>query len=95
MTVSITPRQRDLLVFIGSFQASQGYCPSYAEMASGLGGVANSSIHRLLSGLEERGAIRRLHNRARGIEVLKRPQAVSRAPDGAPLYFVAPPEARP
>ena len=43
--------------------------PSFDEMRVALG-LASKSVHRLLSGLEERGYIRRLANRARAIEIL-------------------------
>lgn len=87
--VSLTPKQRELLAFIDGYQASKGYCPSFAEMAAAVGVAGVSGISRLVAGLEERGAIRRPHSRVRGIEVIRRPEAVSRAPDGAPLYFVS------
>ena len=40
-------------------------------MRDALGLASKSGIHRLVSGLEERGYIRRLANRARAIEILK------------------------
>ncbi|MGB2410669.1 MAG: transcriptional repressor LexA, partial [Candidatus Puniceispirillaceae bacterium] len=45
--------------------------PSFDEMRDALGLASKSGIHRLVSGLEERGYIRRLANRARAIEILK------------------------
>lgn len=88
MAVPLTARQQDLLRFIAGYQAAKGYCPSFLEIADGLrlsrskGGVA-----RILRGLEERGAIRRLFHRPRAIEVLV-PVAIPCAPDGAPLFAV-------
>ena len=88
MMVSLTPRQADLLQFIRGHLLARGYSPSFSEMAGALGISGNKGgVARLVAGLEERGAIRRLHGRARAIEVLT-PSPVSRAPDGAPLYFV-------
>src|SRR4051812_23675923 len=40
---------------------------------------SKSGVHRLISALEERGFIRRLPNRARALEVLKRPEVKSAA----------------
>jgi repressor LexA len=40
-------------------------------MRDALGLASKSGVHRLVSGLEERGYIRRLANRARAIEILK------------------------
>jgi len=45
--------------------------PSFDEMRDALGLASKSGVHRLVSGLEERGYIRRLANRARAIEILK------------------------
>jgi len=82
-----TLRQRDLLQFIEGYLCAHGYSPSIEEMREGLGLSARSGIIRMLDGLEERGHIRRLRNRARAIEVLE-PVAIPLAPDGAPLYAV-------
>lgn len=43
--------------------------PSYSEMAAALGLKSKSGVHRLVLGLEERGAIFRQANRARTIRV--------------------------
>ena len=45
--------------------------PSFDEMRDALGLASKSGVHRLVSGLEERGYIRRLANRARAIEILR------------------------
>jgi len=60
--------------------------PSFDEMRNALGLASKSGVHRLVSGLEERGYIRRLANRARAIEILKQSFAssiVARAVDAA------------
>jgi repressor LexA len=56
--------------------------PSFEEMRAALRLKSKSGIHRLISGLEERGYIRRLAYRARALEVVKLP---SDAPVGAEL----------
>ncbi len=82
------PRQMALLRFLaGYIEANDGVSPSFCEMAAGIGGVNKSGIHHLLSGLESRGLIARVHGKNRAIRVLKAP-AIPRAVDGAPLYFV-------
>jgi len=89
----MTPAQAEALRFVAYFIAENGYGPSYAEIAAGLGLASNGGVRRLVTGLVERGRMRRLPGRARAIEPVGR-VAVSRAPDGAPLYFVpAPPPA--
>ncbi len=51
-----------------------GVSPSFDEMRDQLGLKSKSGIYRLLDGLEERGYIRRLNNRARAVEVVKLPE---------------------
>jgi SOS-response transcriptional repressor LexA len=65
--ISLTPRMRDLLLFI----QTQELCPSHKEMRAALGITGCGPIDQLLRGLEERGYIRRLKARARAIEVLR------------------------
>jgi SOS-response transcriptional repressor LexA len=83
-----TARQMDLLRFIVGYQeASGGVAPSRDDMCRGLGFVTKSNAGRLLDGLEERGWVRLLRNRARAIDVVHAPP-IPRSPDGAPLYAV-------
>ena len=56
-----------------------GVPPTFDEMKDALGLKSKSGIHRLISGLEERGFIRRLAHRARALEVLKMPENIERA----------------
>jgi len=69
----LTQRQLQLLRFIHSYVAEHGVPPSFDEMRAALRLRSKSGIHRLISGLEERGYIRRLAYRARAIEILKPP----------------------
>ncbi len=68
---ALTARQSDALAFIAAFQAERGFGPSYREIAKGIGLESVGRVHRLVACLEERGAIRRLANRARSIEVIQ------------------------
>lgn len=67
---ALTKKQAALLRFIGSYHAANRVTPSFDEMAAALGLRSKSGIHRLVTGLEERGAIRRMAHRARAIEVV-------------------------
>jgi repressor LexA len=67
----LTQRQLQLLKFIQSYSREHGVSPSFDEMRSALKLQSKSGIHRLISGLEERGYIRRLAYRARALEVVK------------------------
>lgn len=87
--ISLTPRQKDLLRFVIGFQEAKGFSPSFKEIATGIGLKSTGQVARHLDALEERGAIRRLIDRARAIEVLVL-IAIPRAPDGTPLYFAKP-----
>jgi repressor LexA len=73
----LTKKQHELLLFINRRLADDGVSPSFEEMKEALGLKSKSGIHRLISGLEERGFIRRLAHRARALEVLKRPEEMA------------------
>jgi DNA-binding MarR family transcriptional regulator len=67
--VGLTPAQLELLMFIEGFIKDNGFPPSFDEMRDAIGLKSKSGVHRLITALEERGAIVRLANRARAIEV--------------------------
>ena len=67
----LTQKQSELLAFLTSHMDAHEVPPSFDEMRDALGLASKSGIHRLVSGLEERGYIRRLANRARAIEILR------------------------
>ena len=73
----LTKKQYELLMFINRRLAQDGVSPSFEEMKEALGLKSKSGIHRLISGLEERGFIRRLPHRARALEVMKRPEEMA------------------
>jgi SOS-response transcriptional repressor LexA len=67
---ALTPRQSEAFQFIRGFIANHGYSPSFDDIRSGLDLTSKSAVHRILSRLEERGAIRRRPNMARAIEIV-------------------------
>ena len=67
----LTKKQHELLLFINQRLAATGIAPSFDEMKDALNLRSKSGIHRLISGLEERGFVRRLPHRARALEVIK------------------------
>ncbi|MEQ8252928.1 MAG: transcriptional repressor LexA [Oceanibaculum nanhaiense] len=73
----LTRKQYELLTFINRRLNESGVSPSFDEMKEALGLRSKSGIHRLITGLEERGFIRRLPHRARALEVLRLPDQVS------------------
>jgi SOS-response transcriptional repressor LexA len=69
----LTKSQRRLFDFIVKYtDENNDMAPTFQEMTTGIGHLSKSHVHRLLGALEERGFIRRIPNRARAIEVLKR-----------------------
>lgn len=73
----LTRKQHELLVFIEKRLGESGVAPSFDEMKEALGLKSKSGIHRLITGLSERGFIRRLPHRARALEVVRLPENVS------------------
>lgn len=69
----LTKKQHQLLLFIDRRLKETGVSPSFDEMKEALDLKSKSGIHRLITGLEERGFIRRLPHRARALEVLRMP----------------------
>ena len=76
----LTKKQYELLLFIDRRLRESGVSPSFDEMKEALGLRSKSGIHRLMTGLEERGFIRRLPHRARALEVLRLPENVAPPP---------------
>ena len=82
----LTKKQYNLLQFIDNHLKSRGVSPSFDEMKDALGLKSKSGIHRLITGLEERGFIRRLPHRARALEVLQLPENLQQ-PERVPTGF--------
>lgn len=80
--IGLTKQQRRLVEFIQTYMArSSGVSPSYVQMQEALGLASKSGVHRIISALEERGAIRRLPGRARAIEVIHQDDLQSASTD--------------
>ncbi len=86
----LTRKQHELLTFIHNYLREHGVSPSFDEMKLALGLKSKSGIHRLITGLEERGFLRRLPHRARALEVVKLPENVSLHAAGAPVAALHP-----
>lgn len=76
----LTRKQYELLMFIDQRLRATGISPSFDEMKDALDLKSKSGIHRLITGLEERGFIRRLAHRARALEVVKLPENIDQLP---------------
>lgn len=75
----LTKKQRELLILIHERMAEGDVAPSFEEMKEALGLKSKSGIHRLISGLVERGYLERLPHRARALQVKKLPEGYSPA----------------
>lgn len=67
----LTKRQSELLQYVSWFQKRFGFCPTYEMMAQAIGLKSKSSIHRLVTGLERRGFLRRIRHANQSIEILR------------------------
>ena len=87
----LTRKQHELLVFINNRISCTGVSPSFDEMKDYLELRSKSGVHRLVSGLEERGFIRRLAHKARALEVMRMPEdAAFDAPRRSPAQRTKP-----
>lgn len=87
--MNLTPKQRDLLLFIQRYQDANGCSPSFDDMKAALQLASKSGVHRLIGGLELRGHIERLPHRQRAITVLRRipdPEAKPMSDDGRQAF---------
>lgn len=76
--IGLTPKQAELLAFIRRFFVEhRGVSPSFDEMRTGVGLKSKSGISRLVDGLVHRGAIRRVVERSRSIEIVEQVDAVA------------------
>lgn len=67
--MALTPRQKEVLDFIAGFVEQNGYCPSYEEIAHGLGLASLATVHKHISALESRGYLIRTFNQSRSLEL--------------------------
>ncbi len=83
----LTRKQYELLMYIQERLAATGVSPSFEEMKEALNLKSKSGIHRLITGLEERGFIRRLPHRARALEIVRLPENAESAGLGSKSGF--------
>src|SRR5688572_13498632 len=86
----LTPKQKELLLYIHERLQENGVPPSFDEMKEALDLRSKSGIHRLITALEERGFIRRLPHRARALEIVKLPEGGQNSRRGTPAPRFSP-----
>src|SRR5260370_11311715 len=82
--MAVTRRQKEILDFLESFVARNGYSPSFEEIARGMGLKSLATVHKQITNVEQKGMLDRVHNRSRSIDVLP-PGARTRSSDRLPL----------
>lgn len=66
----LTKRQREILDYLSDSADSNGYAPSFEEIAARFNYNSLATVHEHLSNLERKGYIRRGYNESRAIEIL-------------------------
>jgi repressor LexA len=66
----LTKRQREILTYLGRYSESNGYAPSFEEIAEEFNYNSLATVHEHLSNLERKGYIKRGYNESRAIEIL-------------------------
>lgn len=66
----LTKRQREILTYLGSYSESNGYAPSFEEIAEQFNYNSLATVHEHLSNLERKGYIKRSYNESRAIQIL-------------------------
>jgi repressor LexA len=82
--MAVTRRQKEILDFLESFVARNGYSPSFEEIARGMDLKSLATVHKHITNLEKKGMLDRVHNRSRSIDVLP-PGTRTRSSDRLPL----------
>jgi len=66
----VTRRQRQVLDYVQGYLRRHGYSPSLEEIGRHLGVTSLATVHKHLTRLEDRGAIRRRAHQSRSLEVV-------------------------
>jgi repressor LexA len=66
----LTKRQREILTYLSEYTESNGYAPSFEEIARHFNYNSLATVHEHLSNLERKGYIKRSYNESRAIEIL-------------------------
>lgn len=69
--MALTKKQRQILDYVEEFVESNGYSPSYEEIAEHFGYSSLATVHEHLSNLEQKGFLRKNYNKSRSLEVVR------------------------
>jgi SOS-response transcriptional repressor LexA len=70
--IGLMPRQVACMQVIQELMDATGCCPSYRDIGRELQLKSPAGVHRLISGLVERGYLERAHQHKRGLVILRR-----------------------
>lgn len=68
---NLTIREREIYDYIVEFKRTNGYSPSWREIAQGVGTSSKNFIQKVLETLCDLGYIRYTHNKYRSIVIVK------------------------
>jgi repressor LexA len=69
--MALTKKQRQILDYVESFVESNGYSPSYEEIADHFGYNSLATVHEHLTNLEQKGFLRKNYNKSRSLEIVR------------------------
>jgi len=69
--MALTKKQRQILDYVESFVSSNGYSPSYEEIAQAFDYSSLATVHEHLTNLEQKGFLRKNYNKSRSLEVVR------------------------
>jgi repressor LexA len=67
--MALTPKQKNVLDFVASFTERSGYCPSFDEIARGVGLGSLATVHKHITALQQKGYLKRRYTESRSLEV--------------------------
>ena len=69
--MALTKKQRQILDYVESFVGTNGYSPSYEEIAQAFDYSSLATVHEHLTNLEQKGFLRKNYNKSRSLEVVR------------------------
>ena len=69
--MALTKKQRQILDHVESFVETNGYSPSYEEIAEHFNYSSLATVHEHLTNLEQKGFLRKNYNKSRSLEVVR------------------------
>ena len=69
--MALTKKQRQILDYVEGFVDSNGYSPSYEEIAQAFDYSSLATVHEHLTNLETKGFLRKNYNKSRSLEVVR------------------------